>query len=237
MRIRKQEDEKSAPVFLSSDSRQFSPKLIEERDALETRIKESLKRPVLDSYLIYSKDQLLLGDDARWHKQGIYAFIACDNLEEIVYIGRAREFKGRLLPQHCRQTLGHNIFRRAKKIYGDIVVYAFEVTDNYEKIELDLIDEFSPVLNTVGKLQAKTFEVLQYIINNPGCTRHDVTCATTIGDQKRKDIVEKLIESGKILMIEGVSKVGRPAYYHFPHGAGLRTTLRVGHTGAAPPRG
>lgn len=101
-------------------------------------------------------------------------------------------------------------------MYGDIVVYAFEVPNNYEKIEIDLIDAFSPVLNTIGKSKAKTFEVLQYIINNPGCTRQDVACAMKIGDQRRKDIIEKLIESGKILTIEGESKVGRPAYYHYP---------------------
>ena len=225
MRVGKQglQEDKSAPVSLSWDTRHFSPKLIEELDALETRIKKSLKRSVLDSHLMYSKGQLLPGGDDRWYKQGIYAFIACGNLERIVYIGRAEDFEMRLLPRHRRQTLGHNVFRRAEEMYGDIVVYAFEVPDNYEKIEIDLIDAFSPVLNTIGKSKAKTFEVLQYIINNPGCTRQDIACATKIGDQNRKYIIEKLIQSGKIFMIEGESKVGRPAYYHYPNDRGLVT--------------
>lgn len=223
MRIGKQglQDEKSAFVSLPWDIRHFPPKIIEELNALETRIKGSLKRSVLDGHLMYSKGQLLPGGDVRWCKQGIYAFIACGNLERIVYIGRAEDFEMRLLPRHRRQTLGHNTFRRAKEIYGDIIiVYAFEVTENYEKVELDLIDAFSPILNTIGKLNAKTFEVLQYILNNPGCTQQDIVSATKIGDQKRKLIIDELIGSGKIHTIQGKSKVGRPAYYHYPNGQG-----------------
>lgn len=220
MRIGQQglQDEKSASVSLTWDIRHFSTKIIEELDALETRIKESLKRSVLDSHLMYSKGQLLPGGDVRWCKQGIYTFIACG--EGIVYIGRAEEFEMRLLPRHRRQTLGHNVFRRANEMYGDIIVYAFEVTDNYEKIELDLINAFSPILNTIGKLNSKTLEVLQYILNNPGCTQQDIVSATKIGDQKRKLIIDELIGSGKIHTIQGKSKVGRPAYYHYPTGHG-----------------
>ena len=222
MRIGKQglQDDKSAPFSLSWDIRHFSPMLIEELDLLETRIKESLNRSVLDGHLMYSKGQLLPGGDDRWHKQGIYSFIACGNSEKIIYIGRAEDFEMRLLPRHRRQTLGHNVFRRAKEIYDDIIVYAFEVTDNYEKVELDLIDAFSPILNTIGKLNAKTFEVLQYILNNPGCTQQDIVSATKIGDQKRKFIIDELIKSGKIHTIQGRSKVDRPAYYHYPNGHG-----------------
>ena len=222
MRIWKQglQGEKSASVSLPRDICHFSQELVEELDVLEARIKEGLKRPVLNGHLMYSKGQLLPSGDVRWYKQGIYAFIACDNLERIVYIGRAEDFEMRLLPRHRRQTLGHNVFRRAKEIYGNIIVYAFEVTDNYEQIELDLIDEFSPILNTIGKLKAKTFEVLQYVVNNPGCTQQDIVSATKIGDQKRKIIIDELIESGKIYTIQGISKVGRPAYYHYPNGHG-----------------
>ena len=222
MRIEKQglQDDKSAPVSLSWDICHSSPKIIEELDLLEKRIKESLKQSVLNRSLMYSKDQLLPDGDARWYKQGVYAFIAPGHSEIIVYIGRAKNFKKRLLPRHRKQTMGHKMFRRAKEIYGDIIVYAFEVTDNYKKIELDLIDAFSPILNSVGKFNAKTFEVLQYIINDPGCTRQDIMFATTIGDQKREIIIDELIESGKIRMIQGISKVNKPAYRHYSNDHG-----------------
>ena len=211
---------KSEAISILFDIHHISPKLVEELQALETCIKESLKLPVLNNCLMYSKFGLLPNSDARWKKQGIYVFIACGNLEEIVYIGSTEDFEKRLRPRHCRQTLAHNIFRHAKEIDDDIIVYTFEVTYNYKNIELGIINAFSPVLNTNGKLKSKTFEVLQYILSNPGCTQQAIVSATQIGDRKRKIIIDELIESGKIHTIQGISKVGRPAYYHYPNGHG-----------------
>jgi len=91
-----------------------------------------------------------IGDRFIKNRKGVYAFVSTSCPKEILYIGKAKNIRNRVLQHHS------NNFRVLKKMIDNDEfnheVYAWYVDDN-SKVEDELIKKYKPKYNTVGKIK------------------------------------------------------------------------------------